>query len=137
MLNKDTPMAVAEACSGLRMLTAFIIVAAFMAYMVNRSRRKKVVLLLSSIPVAMMCNILRLCFTAALILFVSAEVAEKFFHDFAGLAMMPGAVLLMFGELWLMDKLTMPDPHPQRDRQEHKTNQPITQACVKGNERRK
>jgi len=69
---------------------------------------------LSSIPVAVMCNILRLCVTAVLFLLASAEVAQKFFHDFAGLAMMPAAVLLMFGELWLMDKLTMPDTEPQQ-----------------------
>ena len=114
MLNEKIPMAVAEACSGLRMLIAFVIVAAFIAYMVNRSRRQKAVLLLSSIPVAVMCNILRLCVTAVLFLLASAEVAQKFFHDFAGLAMMPAAVLLMFGELWLMDKLTMPDTEPQQ-----------------------
>ncbi len=115
MLNEKIPMAVAEACSGLRMLTAFVIVAAFMAYMVKRSRRQKTVLLLSSIPVAVMCNILRLCVTAVLFLHVSSEVAEKFFHDFAGLAMMPVAVLLMFGELWLMDKLKEPEPNPQQE----------------------
>ncbi len=114
MLNQDIPMAVAEACSGLRMLTAFIIVAAFLAYMVNRSRLQKAVLLFSSIPLAVACNILRLCVTAVLFLFASAEVAKKFFHDFAGLAMMPVAVLLMFGELWLMDKLTLPEPNPQQ-----------------------
>ncbi len=114
MLNENIPMAVAEACSGLRMLTAFVIVAAFMAYMVKRSRRKKAVLLLSSVPVAVMCNILRLCVTAVLFLLASAEAAQKFFHDFAGLAMMPAAVLLMFSELWLMDKLTLPEPEPQQ-----------------------
>jgi len=105
MLNETTPMAVAEACSGLRMLTAFVIVAAFMAYMVKRSRLKKAILLFSSIPVAVMCNILRLCVTGVLFMIASSEVAEKFFHDFAGLAMMPVAVLLMFAELWLLDKL--------------------------------
>jgi exosortase len=114
MLNQDIPMAVAEACSGLRMLTAFIIVAAFLAYMVKRSRLQKAVLLFSSIPVAVACNIMRLCVTAVLFLFASAEVAKKFFHDFAGLAMMPVAVLLMFGELWLMEKLTVPEPSPQQ-----------------------
>jgi len=113
-LNENTPMAVVEACSGLRMLTAFIIVAAFMAYMVNRSRRQKAVLLLSSIPVAVMCNIVRLLVTGGLFIYASTEVAEKFFHDFAGLAMMPIAVLIMFGELWLMNKLIVPDePNPQ------------------------
>ena len=113
MLNENTPMAIAEACSGLRMLTAFIIVAAFMAYMVNRSRLQKAVLLLSSVPVAVMCNIVRLSVTGALFLLASAELAQKFFHDFAGLAMMPIAVLLMFGELWLMGKLIEPEPDPQ------------------------
>jgi exosortase len=108
-LNENIPMAVAEACSGLRMLVAFIIVTAFIAYMVKRSRWQKTALLLSSIPVAVMCNILRICITALLFLLVSTEVAEKFFHDFAGLAMMPAAVILIFSELWLMDKLTLPE----------------------------
>ncbi len=112
MLNETIPMAVAEACSGLRMLTAFVIVAAFVAYMVKRPRWQKAVLLLSSIPIAVACNILRLCVTAALFVLVSAEVGQKFFHDFAGLAMMPAAALLLFAELWLMDKLIVPEPGP-------------------------
>ena len=132
MLNEKIPMAVAEACSGLRMLTAFVIVAAFMAYMVKRSRLKKAVLLLSSIPVAVMCNILRLCVTAVLFLLASAEVAQKFFHDFAGLAMMPAAVLLMFSELWLMDKLTLPEPEPQQGQGQARAQaKSATRACAK------
>jgi exosortase len=108
-LNGNTPLAVAEACSGLRMLTAFIIVAAFIACMVNRSRLQKAVLLLSSIPVAVLCNVVRIFVTAVLMVLVSAAVAQKFFHDFAGLVMMPIAVVLMFAEIWLMDKLVLPE----------------------------
>lgn len=115
MLDRRIPMAVAEACSGLRMLTAFVMVAAFIAYMVKRPRWQKGVLFVSSIPVAVMCNILRLTVTAVLFMAASSEVAEKFFHDFAGLVMMPAAVLLMFGELWLMDMLTVPEPHPTQE----------------------
>jgi exosortase len=110
MLNGTTPMAVAEACSGLRMLTAFVIVAAFVAYMVKRPRWQKAILLFSSIPIAVVCNILRLCVTAALFVVVDAEVGRKFFHDFAGLVMMPAAALLLFAELWLMNKLVVPEP---------------------------
>jgi exosortase len=109
LLNEKIPMAVAEACSGLRMLTAFVIAAAFMAYMVKCSRSKKAILLFSSIPVAVICNIFRLCVTAVLFILASSEVAEKFFHDFAGLAMMPVAVVLMFIELWMLDKLIVPE----------------------------
>ena len=117
MLNDSIPIAVAEACSGLRMMTAFVIVAAFMAYMVKRSRLKKTILLFSSIPVAVMCNIVRLCVTAVLFMIASTETAEKFFHDFAGLVMMPVAVLLMFSELWLLDKIIEPEPAETRPQQ--------------------
>jgi len=110
VLDENTRIAVVEACSGLRMLTAFIIVAAFVAYMVRRPRLQKGILLLSSVPVAVMCNILRILATAVLMLVVSADVAQKFFHDFAGFVMMPAAVLLMFGELRLMDWLIVPEP---------------------------
>jgi exosortase len=109
-LNGQTTMAVEEACSGLRMLTAFIIVSAFIAYMIKRSRIQKAVLLLSSIPVAVVCNIIRLCITAILFMLASTETAEKFFHDFAGIVMMPAAVLLMFGELWIMKILVTTEP---------------------------
>jgi exosortase len=129
MLNENTPMAVAEACSGLRMLTAFVIVAAFIAYMVKRSRQQKAVLLFSSIPVAVMCNIIRIFVTAVLMLLVSTEVGEKFFHDFAGLVMMPVAVLLMFGELWLLNKLIVPEPNPQQGRAGAQAR-PVTRDCT-------
>ena len=111
-LDQRIPMGVAEACSGLRMLTAFIIVAVFVAYMVKRPRWQKVVLVISSIPVAVLCNILRIVATAVLFLHASSEVAEKFFHDFAGLVMMPAAVMLMFGQLWIMAMLTVPEDKP-------------------------
>lgn len=113
-LDGRIPMAVAEACSGLRMLTAFIIVAAFVAYMVKRPTWQKTVLVLSSIPVAVLCNVLRLVATAVLFLHASTETAEKFFHDFAGLVMMPAAVMLMFGQLWLLAAITQTDPKPRK-----------------------
>lgn len=106
-LDQRIPMGVAEACSGLRMLTAFIVVAVFVAYMVKRPRWQKATLVISSIPVAVLCNVLRIVVTAILFLHASTETAEKFFHDFAGLVMMPAAVMLMFGQLWLMAALTL------------------------------
>lgn len=114
-LNGETTMAVAEACSGLRMLTAFIIVSAFIAYMIKRSRFQKAFVLFSSIPIAVMCNIIRLCVTAVLFMLISSQAAEKFFHDFAGVTMMPAAVLLIFFELWLLKLLTTNEPELQKN----------------------
>jgi exosortase/archaeosortase family protein len=95
------------------MLTAFIIVAGFIAYMVKVPRWQKAVVLISSIPVAVICNIVRIFATGMLMLYVGEEFASKFFHDFAGLVMMPIAVSLMFAELWIMDKCVIPDEQPE------------------------
>ncbi len=107
VLNDNVPLAVAEACSGLRMLTAFVVVAATLAYLVNRPRWQKIALVLSSIPVAILCNTGRLVITALLFLVTSSEFANRFFHDFAGFTMMPMAVLMLILELWIMSKLVI------------------------------
>ncbi|MFQ5494904.1 MAG: exosortase/archaeosortase family protein [Phycisphaerae bacterium] len=109
VLNGDVPLAVAEACSGLRMLTAFIVVAAVLAYVINRPRWQKATIVFSSIPVAIVCNLVRLVATALLYLATSSETAERFFHDFAGLSMMPLAVLMLVGELWVLSRLVLED----------------------------
>lgn len=110
VLNDSAHVAVAEACSGLRMLTAFIVVSAVLAYIVNRPRWQKWVLLASSIPVAIVCNVMRLVVTAVLYLVASSSVAELFFHDFAGVSMMPLAIVILLGELWLMARLVVDEP---------------------------
>jgi len=108
-LNDNTPVGIAEACSGLRMLTAFLLVAGAFAYIIDRPRWQRLVVLASSIPVAIVCNVARTSITAGLYLLVNSETAEVFFHDFAGLLMMPLAVALVMGELWLMKTLVIPD----------------------------
>jgi len=83
----------------------FVIVAAFMACLVKRPLWYKTVLLLSSIPIAVACNIIRVLLVAETILHVSVELGERCYHDFAGLIMMPIAVVLFLGEIRLLDGL--------------------------------
>ncbi len=112
-LNGDTALAVAEACSGLRMLIAFVIAAALIAYLVKRPRWQKAILLASSIPVAVICNVIRIFATAILMLYVGSEVGQKFFHDISGFVMIAIAVSLLFGEIRLMDRLIVSESSPQ------------------------
>jgi exosortase len=105
LLENEMPLAVAEACSGLRMLTAFIVVGATLAFLMRRSLWQKLVVTLSSIPVAIMCNMVRIFLTAWLYTRFDGEVAETFFHDFAGLLMMPLAVGILIGEIWLLGQI--------------------------------
>ncbi|MFA5865563.1 MAG: exosortase/archaeosortase family protein [Phycisphaerae bacterium] len=116
ILNGNVRVGIAEACNGLRMLTAFIVVAYTLAYIIDRPRWQKVVLLISSIPVAIVCNIVRLFITAELFLLVDGKTAERFFHDFAGLTMMPMAILILGFELYLMKRATLPDEQDTRGR---------------------
>jgi exosortase len=112
MLNDAVPVAVAEACSGLRMLMAFIVVAVFMAFIANRPTWQRAFVVISSVPVAIVCNLLRLVATAALYMYVSSDVGKMFFHDFAGLSMMPLAIAILLGELWLLNRIVVPDAPP-------------------------
>jgi exosortase len=105
LMNNRVPLAVAEACSGLRMLTAFIVVAATLALLIDRPRWQKAVVVLSSVPVAIVANLVRLFVTAMLYLHLDSASAERFFHDFAGLTMMPLAIAMLLGELALLNAM--------------------------------
>jgi len=110
VLSNRIPLEVAEACSGLRMLTAFIIVGSVMAYLANRPRWQRITLVISTVPIAIICNLIRLVVTAVLFMHTDSAWAEKFFHDFAGITMMPMAFVFFFLELWIMSKLILEDP---------------------------
>lgn len=113
VLNDEVSVAVAEACSGLRMLTAFVVVAFVFAYTVRRPKWQKVTLVGSSVLIAVACNLVRLVATAFLFLEVNGDFAKRFFHDFAGWTMMPLAIGMLAAELWIMSRLVEPNqPEP-------------------------
>ncbi len=105
-LSDRTTVAVAEACSGLRMLTAFVVVAGALAFVVNRPTWQKATVVASSIPVAIFSNTIRLILTVILFEHVGSELGEKFFHDIAGYLMIPFAWAVLMGELWLLRWIT-------------------------------
>jgi len=102
----DASVAVAEACNGLRMITAFLVISGLVVLLVRRALWEKLVILASSLPIALMCNTIRLAVTAMFFTVLEGEHWEKIFHDFGGYAMMPLALAAIVGELWLLAKLT-------------------------------
>jgi exosortase len=100
-------VAVAEACNGLRMLTAFLVIAGWVVLLVRRSWWEKLVILVSSLPIGLFCNTVRLTLTAIAFTFLDGPRWEKVFHDFGGYAMMPLALSLVVLELWLLSRLTI------------------------------
>jgi exosortase len=114
-LDDQSTVAVTEACSGLRMLTAFVFVAAVFGFLVDRPRWQKAVLLASSIPIAVLANAARVVVTAMFVHSASDPSLGDRFHDAAGLAMMPLALVILYGLLRLLSALTTPGrPVPKR-----------------------
>jgi exosortase len=99
-------VAVAEACNGLRMITAFFVISGLVVLLVKRAWWEKLIVLVSSLPIALLCNTVRLAITAIAFTVLSGEQWEKIFHDFGGYAMMPLALAAVVAELWLLARLT-------------------------------
>jgi exosortase len=99
-------VAVAEACNGLRMITAFFVISGLVVLLVRRAWWEKIIVLVSSLPIALLCNTVRLTITAIAFTVLTGEHWAKIFHDFGGYAMMPLALAIIVTELWLLTKLT-------------------------------
>jgi exosortase len=106
-------VAVAEACNGLRMVTAFLVISSLVILLVKRALWEKLVVLASSLPIALLCNTTRLTITAIAFTVVSGEYWEKLFHDWGGYAMMPLALAAVVAEFWILMKLTTPAAQQQ------------------------
>jgi exosortase len=94
-------IAVAEACNGMRMVTSSLLVGGVVAFLVQRSARQRVALLLSCIPIALLCNVIRISITALLHARGYRTLAEGVFHSLAGFLTMPVVLLLLLIELRL------------------------------------
>jgi exosortase/archaeosortase family protein len=102
----QTDLAVGAQCSGLRMVTAFMVVGAVVALLIRRRLWEKILIFASSIPIAMLCNTVRITLVAvAAGVFAQGAGLHEIFHDTAGYAMMPLALAAVVIELWLLSKL--------------------------------
>jgi exosortase len=102
---------VARACNGLSMLLSFATLITAMVVLVRRPIRERIALLLSIVPVALLCNILRIAVTAWATHLTGHPVETV--HDWAGLAMMPVALGLMWLEVrvlaWVFVEVELED----------------------------
>jgi exosortase len=94
---------VAEACRGLSMLLSFGALITAMVILNPRPLRERIVLIASIIPIALLCNIIRISITAIAYGYYDRPVHEV--HDYAGLAMMALALGLVVAELKIMSWL--------------------------------
>ncbi len=104
----EAELGVVEACSGLRMMMLFVTVCVGAAMVMKSGILEKVIVVLSAAPIAVVANVIRISVTGVLHETAGQEIADAVFHDLAGWFMMPIAVLLLWGEMWLLAKILPP-----------------------------
>jgi EpsI family protein len=100
-----TQLQVVEACSGLRYLIPIMVLSLLLAYFFKAHIWKRIVLFLSSIPVAIVMNSLRIALTGILYSVWGAKVAEGFFHGFSGWLIFIFALAVLLVEMWVLSWL--------------------------------
>jgi exosortase len=76
---------VAEACSGIRSLTAYIMLGCLFGYMIRGSFFRRSIMVLVAVPLAIFVNITRVVGTGILANYYGSTVARGFLHEFSGI----------------------------------------------------
>ena len=96
---------VAEACSGMRLLMAFLALGVAMAYLHYRPVWQRLILLSSTIPIAILSNVVRVTITGFIYIFWDPKYAQGIYHDMLGMVMLPLAFSLYGILAWFMANL--------------------------------
>jgi exosortase len=112
-INAPTPMNVAEACGGMRMLMAFLALGVALAFLFPRKWWQRAIMISLTAPIAIFVNALRVAVLGWLHL-IDPALAHGDFHIFIGMLMLiPAAGLLMFVG-WCLDKMIISEgPKPK------------------------
>ena len=106
----DTRLGVAQACSGLSMVLAFVTLSAAIAFLYkSRPTVDRAILFASAFPISLVCNMIRIVGTGLVYYAGWTRLGDLVVHDLAGWLMMPLALGILWLELKLMDWVTEPD----------------------------
>jgi exosortase len=87
---------VAEACSGIRSLMSLFTLAVFYGYFLEKTTKRRLILALASIPIAVTANVARIVGTGLCVQYWDPEKALGFFHEFSGWVMFVVSLACLF-----------------------------------------
>lgn len=96
---------VVEACSGLRYLFPLMTLAFIAAYFFKGAMWKRVLIFLSSLPITVLMNSLRIAVVGLTVEYFGPAAARGVLHDFEGVVVFLGSVLVLVAEMWLLARL--------------------------------
>ncbi len=92
-----------DVCSGLRSLISLTALGSIFAYWIKGGIIKKMIVFLSTIPIAVITNALRIVFLATVSEVWGAQYATGFLHDLSGFIVFAGAFVLLFAVVKLLE----------------------------------
>lgn len=99
---------VAEACSGLRYLFPLMTLGFIMGYLFKAPWWQRALIFLSSVPVTIIMNSLRIGMVGVTVDWWGQAMAEGFLHDFEGWIIFMCSAIVLLGEIKLLAWLTSP-----------------------------
>ena len=100
-----TQLQVVDACSGLRYLFPLLIMGILFAYFYRAALWKRLFLVVSTIPLTIVINSLRIALTGVIYAHFGAAAAEGFFHGFSGWLIFMVSLGVLLLEVWILRKL--------------------------------
>jgi len=98
-----TQLQVVDACSGLRYLFPLLVMGILLAYFYRAALWKRILLVLSTVPLTITTNSLRIAMTGILYEMWGPQVAEDFFHGFSGWLIFMFGLAVLLGEMWVLN----------------------------------
>lgn len=90
--GEDGMLNIERACSGMRLMMAFVTLGVAMAYVTDRPWWHRFIMVLACVPIAIVCNIIRVTSTGFFQVFQWRDLAKGTAHELLGLAMLPLAL---------------------------------------------
>lgn len=109
MVLARTTLEVAEACSGIRSLVSLLTLGIVYGYFMDSRGWVRWLLALSTVPIAVVTNGLRVAGTGIAAHYYGPEAAEGFLHTFSGWLVFVAALALLFALREVLTRLS-PDP---------------------------
>lgn len=123
---------VEQACSGMRLLMAFVALGVAMAYLGDRPRWHRIVMVLSCIPIAVLCNAIRVTSTGLMYVHGHEELASGTPHQLLGILMLAIALGLYALIGYVLSHLFIEEPEdagPGSDRPDAGQNAERDRMC--------
>lgn len=106
--GRAVPLNVAEACSGMRMVVAFIALGGATALLACREWWQRILLLLLATPVAIIVNVFRVAILGLLSL-EDPDLAAGEAHTLIGTVLLVPGLGLFLGVVWALNRVMKPD----------------------------